>query len=204
MFKRLITLLTTQSNKTMNKILVFLFLISLSFLSIYYVSNSKKEIKSMSVYDFKVKDIDNKEISLNVYKGKVLLIVNVASQCGFTPQYKGLQEIYTKYHDKGFEVLAFPCNQFGGQEPGTNAEIKSFCDVNYKTTFSIFDKIEVNGKNTNPLYVYLKQNGKGFIGDEIKWNFTKFLIGKDGKVIDRYASTTKPESITSDIENALK
>lgn len=188
----------------MNKILVFLFLISLSFLSIYYVSNSKKEIKSMSVYDFKVKDIDNKEISLNVYKGKVLLIVNVASQCGFTPQYKGLQEIYTKYHDKGFEVLAFPCNQFGGQEPGTNAEIKSFCDVNYKTTFSIFDKIEVNGKNTNPLYVYLKQNGKGFIGDEIKWNFTKFLIGKDGKVIDRYASTTKPESITSDIENALK
>jgi glutathione peroxidase len=168
------------------------------------VSNSKNEDSKMSVYDFKVKNIDGREVSLSDYKGKVVLIVNVASQCGFTPQYKGLQEIYTKYNKMGFEVLAFPCNQFGGQEPGSNAEIKSFCDINYKTTFPIFDKIEVNGTNTNPLYAYLKKNGKGFIGDEIKWNFTKFLISKDGKVIDRYASNTKPESISSDIEKALK
>lgn len=188
----------------MKKSIIISLALIVCFVSFNYVSISKKESKNMSVYDFKVKDIDNKEVSLSDYKGKVLLIVNVASQCGFTPQYKGLQEVYAKYHKMGFEILAFPCNQFGGQEPGTNSEIKSFCDINYKTTFPIFDKIEVNGANTNQLYVYLKQNGKGFIGDEIKWNFTKFLIGKDGKVIDRYASSTKPESIANDIENALK
>ncbi|MCX8054303.1 MAG: glutathione peroxidase [Ignavibacteria bacterium] len=157
-----------------------------------------------SIYDFSAKTIDGKEKSIADYKGKVLLIVNVASKCGFTPQYKGLEELYRKYKDSGLEILAFPCNQFGGQEPGTNEEIASFCSANYGVSFQIFDKIEVNGENAHPLYKFLKANAKGFINDEIKWNFTKFLVNQNGDVVDRFAPQTTPESIEKHIAELLK
>ncbi len=157
-----------------------------------------------SIYDFSAKTIDGKEKSLADYKGKVLLIVNVASKCGFTHQYKGLEELYRKYKDAGLEILAFPCNQFGGQEPGTNEEIASFCSTNYGVSFQIFDKIDVNGENAHPLYKFLKANAKGFINDDIKWNFTKFLVNQNGEVIDRFAPQTTPESIEKHIANLLK
>ncbi len=162
-----------------------------------------KKMDEQSVYSFTVKDIDGKEVSLADFKGKVLVIVNTASECGYTPQYKGLQALYDKYKADGLVVLGFPCNQFGGQEPGNSKEIKQFCDINYKVTFPLFEKIEVNGNNTHPLYKYLKNHGKGFLGDNIKWNFTKFLVDKNGKVIDRYASMTTPESMEKDILKAL-
>lgn len=166
-------------------------------------NKEKNKMTEQTVYDFKVKDIDGNDVAISDYKGKVLLFVNVASQCGYTPQYKGLQEVYAKYQDKGFVVLGFPCNQFGGQEPGSNSEIKQFCSLNYSVSFPLFDKIDVNGKNTHPLYTYLKANSKGFLGENVKWNFTKFLVGKDGKVIDRFGSMTEPMSISSEIETAL-
>lgn len=166
-------------------------------------TKGKKEMSTQGVYDFKVKDIDGNDVSLTDYKGKVLLFVNVASQCGYTSQYKGLQEVYAKYKDKGFAVLAFPCNQFGSQEPGSNSEIKQFCSLNFSVSFPLFDKIDVNGKNTHPLYAYLKSNSKSLLGENVKWNFTKFLVGKDGKVIDRFGSMTEPMKISSEIETAL-
>jgi glutathione peroxidase len=139
-----------------------------------------------SVYEFTVKDIDGNDVKLSEYKGKTLIFVNVASKCGFTPQYEGLQALYEKYKDKGLVILGFPCNQFGSQEPGTNEEIKEFCSVNYGVTFPMFDKIDVNGKEAHPLYDYLRSQAKGTLGTEaIKWNFTKFLVDKNGKVIDR-------------------
>ncbi len=157
-----------------------------------------------SVYEAKVKTAKGEEISLDQYRGKVLLIVNVASQCGFTPQYTGLQALYDQYKSQGFEVLGFPCNQFGGQEPGTEAEISQFCELNYKTTFPIFSKIDVNGENAHPLFEYLKKEEKGFLGTEgIKWNFTKFLVDRSGKVIARFAPTTKPEEISAPIQKLL-
>lgn len=140
-----------------------------------------------------VKDIDGNDVNLSDYKGKVLLIVNVASKCGYTPQYKGLESLYEKYKDKGFEILAFPCNDFGGQEPGTNEEIKEFCSSNFNVKFKLFDKVKVLGSEKSPLYEVLTNNdltGKG----EIKWNFEKFLISKDGKIISRYPSNVEPES----------
>ena len=156
-------------------------------------------------YDFKAKTITGKKLSMSIYKNKVVLIVNVASQCGFTPQYEGLESMYKKYHKQGFEILGFPSNQFGQQEPGTEKEIANFCKVNFGVTFPLFSKIDVNGDNTHPLYVYLKHEAPGFLGTEgIKWNFTKFLIDRDGKVIERYGSATKPEQIAKDIENLLK
>ena len=158
----------------------------------------------MSVYDFKVKTVDGKEIGIDTYQGKVLLIVNVASKCGFTPQYQGLETLYKKLKGRGFEVLAFPCNQFGAQEPGNENEIKSFCELNYGVTFPLFSKIEVNGKNAHPLYAYLKEQEKGILGTEgIKWNFTKFLIDREGNIIERYAPTTSPISLKEDIEKLL-
>ncbi|MBB4037295.1 glutathione peroxidase [Dysgonomonas hofstadii] len=157
----------------------------------------------MSVYDFKVKDIQGNDVSLDAYKGKVLLIVNTAIQCGFTPQYKDLQNLYLKYKDKGFEILDFPCNQFGSQALGTNEEIASFCEMKYKTTFKTFGKIYVNGENADPLYKYLKANSKGFLGESIKWNFTKFLVNRQGNVVDRYAPITSPAKISRDIEELL-
>lgn len=159
---------------------------------------------NMSIYDFTVKDSKGNDVPLSNYKGKVLLIVNTATSCGFTPQYKDLQDLYLKYKDQGFEILDFPCNQFGKQAPGTNEEITSFCEMKYKTTFNTFGKIDVNGENTDPLYKYLKENSKGFLGDSIKWNFTKFLIDREGNIVDRYAPITNPSKISGTIEKLLE
>ncbi len=157
-----------------------------------------------SIYDLNVKDIEGKETSLAQYKGKVLLIVNVASHCGLTPQYKALESAYEKYKDKGLVVLGFPCNQFNGQEPGTNEEIKKFCTTKYNVTFPMFDKIDVNGENRHPLYVALAGKDSPYPGD-IKWNFGKFLISKDGKIVKRFEPKTTPDSpeVTQAIEAAL-
>jgi glutathione peroxidase len=157
-----------------------------------------------AIYDLPLKDIDGKATSLKAYEGKVLLIVNVASKCGYTPQYAGLEALQQKYAAKGFTVLGFPCNQFGGQEPGTNEEIKQFCSSKYQVTFPMFDKLEVNGKNRHPLYAALAGDASPFPGN-IKWNFTKFLIGRDGKILNRFGSGTKPESaeLTAAVESAL-
>ena len=156
------------------------------------------------IYDFAVKDIHGKTVKLDAYKGKPLLIVNTASKCGFTPQYKGLEALYEKLHGKGLEILGFPCNQFGEQEPGSEAEIESFCELNYGVTFPMFAKIDVNGDGAAPLYKYLKKEKRGLMGSEaIKWNFTKFLVDRSGKVIERYAPKTEPASIAGDIEKIL-
>jgi glutathione peroxidase len=157
-----------------------------------------------SIYDLKLKDIEGKDISLGAYKGKVLLIVNVASKCGYTKQYTGLEAIQQKYQKQGFTVLGFPCNQFGGQEPGSNEEIKQFCSSKFNVTFPLFDKIDVNGDKRAPLYITLAGKDSPFPGD-IKWNFNKFLIGKDGKILKRFDSGVKPDSeeLTKAIEAAL-
>ncbi len=163
-----------------------------------------KESKMTTVYDFSAKTIDGKTKKLADYKGKVLLIVNTASRCGFTPQYKGLEELHRRFAKRGFAVLGFPCNQFGEQEPGAESEIAEFCETNYGVTFPMFAKVDVNGENAHPLFKYLTSAKPGLLGSEaIKWNFTKFLVGRDGKVIERYAPTTKPEDIAADIEKAL-
>jgi len=157
------------------------------------------------IYDFSVKDNQDNEVSLEKYKGKVLLIVNTASKCGFTPQYEGLEVIYEKYKEQGFEVLAFPCNQFGGQEPGKEEEIQSFCSLTYGTKFPIFKKVNVNGSEAIDLYEYLKAKAPGIMGTKaIKWNFTKFLVNQEGEVLKRYAPKVKPEDLTQDIEELLK
>lgn len=157
----------------------------------------------MSIYDLTVKDIDGNEVSMSKYQGKTLLIVNVASKCGFTNQYEGLEELYETYKDKDFIVLGFPSNEFSKQEPGNEEEIKSFCSLTYDVKFDMFSKIEVNGDNQSPLYKLLKEEQSGLLGNKIKWNFTKFLVDKNGKVIDRYAPITKPLSIKKDIESIL-
>jgi glutathione peroxidase len=157
-----------------------------------------------NVHDFTVNDIAGKPVRLDRYDGEVMLIVNVASQCGFTPQYQGLEGLQKKFHARGFDVLGFPCNQFGKQEPGTEAEIAAFCDVNYHVTFPMFAKIDVNGDGAAPLYRLLKSEKPGLLGSEaIKWNFTKFLVDRKGKVLKRYAPNDTPESIAPDIESAL-
>ena len=158
----------------------------------------------MSVYDFAAETLDGKPAALADYRGQVLLIVNTASKCGFTPQYEGLEALYRKHKDQGFAVLGFPCNQFGAQEPGDAAEIANFCALTYEVSFPMFAKIEVNGPQAHPLYAYLKGEKKGILGSEgIKWNFTKFLIDRSGKVVARYAPTDKPEAIEGDIEKLL-
>ncbi|KQN01391.1 glutathione peroxidase [Sphingomonas sp. Leaf230] len=157
-----------------------------------------------AITDFTVKNADGTATSLELYRGKVLLIVNTASKCGFTPQYDGLEALHRDYADRGFEVLAFPCNQFGGQEPGDAAEIANFCTLTYDVTFPVFAKIDVNGAGADPLFERLKSDAPGVLGSKaIKWNFTKFLVGRDGAVVDRYAPTTKPEDIRKDIEKLL-
>lgn len=159
----------------------------------------------MPIYDFTVQTIQGVEESLQQYKGKVLLIVNVASKCGFTPQYKGLQALYEEYKEKGFMVLGFPCNQFMGQEPGTDEEIASFCELNYGVTFPMFAKIDVNGEKAHPLYRYLSEQVPGLLGSQaIKWNFTKFLIDRNGTVLKRYAPQVSPADLKADIEEALR
>jgi len=158
-----------------------------------------------SIYDFKVLSQDGPEVSLDEYRGKVLLIVNTASRCGFTPQYEGLESLYRHYQDQGLVVLGFPCNQFGAQEPGSAEEIKTFCTLNYGVSFPIFAKIEVNGEQASPLFKYLKAQAKGILGSTaIKWNFTKFLINRQGHVVGRYGSVTKPEELTRKIEDLLR
>lgn len=157
----------------------------------------------MSVYDFSVKDAAGEQVSLDEYKGKVLLIVNTATGCGFTPQYEGLQDLYEKYQAQGLEILDFPCNQFGGQAPGTEEEIIDFCQSRYGVTFKQFAKIEVNGAHTEPLFAYLKEQKGGFLGSNIKWNFTKFLVDRDGNVVERYASTVTPAKIENKIKELL-
>ncbi|MBQ7812469.1 MAG: glutathione peroxidase [Bacteroidales bacterium] len=157
----------------------------------------------MNIYDFKVKNAKGVEVPMSDYKGKVLLIVNTATECGFTPQYKGLQELYDKFKAEGFEILDFPCNQFGHQAPGTEEEIQSFCTLKYKTTFPLFAKVDVNGKDEEPLFRFLKDSRGGFLNNDIKWNFTKFLVSRDGKVMARYGSMTKPEKIANDIDALL-
>jgi glutathione peroxidase len=156
------------------------------------------------VYDFEVNLLNGDPVKLSEYRGKALLVVNTASQCGFTPQYSGLERLYGKFNVRGLEILGFPCNQFGKQEPGSPAEIAEFCSVNYGVTFPMFEKIDVNGTDTHPLYGYLKREARGVLGSEpIKWNFTKFLVNREGEVVKRYGSTTKPEQIEADIEAAL-
>ncbi|WCM18225.1 glutathione peroxidase [Paraburkholderia bryophila] len=157
-----------------------------------------------SIYSFSAQTLGGQEVSLEQYRGKVLLIVNTASECGFTPQYAGLQKLFDTYAARGLTVLGFPCNQFGKQEPGDASAIGDFCQKNYGVTFPMFDKIDVNGANAHPLFRYLTEEAPGLLGLEgIKWNFTKFLIGRDGSVVKRYAPLTKPESITEDIEKQL-
>ena len=156
------------------------------------------------IYQFTAKNIKGEDVPLKDYQGKLLLIVNTASKCGFTPQFTGLEELYNEYADKGLEILGFPCNQFLKQDPGTDSEISEFCSLNYGVTFPMFSKIEVNGDNTHPLYKYLKSEAKGLMGSEkIKWNFTKFLVNQEGKVLKRYAPNTEPKDLVKDIESAL-
>ncbi len=157
-----------------------------------------------TVYDFEMPRLNGKPQALADYRGKVLLIVNTASKCGFTPQYEGLEKLYKDYKDKGFEILGFPCNQFGAQEPGSEDDIGEFCQINYGVSFPMFSKIDVNGRGAAPLYKFLKQARKGFLGSErIKWNFTKFLLDREGNVVRRFASISKPDAIRPDIEALL-
>lgn len=159
---------------------------------------------SQNLFSFKVRSANGEATSLDAYKDKVVLIVNVASKCGFTPQYKGLEELYQKYKDKGLVILGFPCNQFGGQEPGSDSEIQSFCQLNYGVSFPVMGKIEVNGASADPLFVWLKKSAPGLLGTElIKWNFTKFLIDKGGNVVKRFGPQDEPHKLAEDIEKLL-
>ena len=158
----------------------------------------------MNLFDITVKDNHGEDVSLSQYKGKVLLIVNTATGCGFTPQYEGLEALYKKYQQQGFEILDFPCNQFAGQAPGSDEEIHQFCTLRYNTSFPRFKKIDVNGKEESPLYTYLKSQQKGALGSRIKWNFTKFLVDREGNVVARFAPTVKPEAIDEKIAELLK
>lgn len=158
----------------------------------------------MSVYEFSAETITGKEKALADYNGKVLLIVNTASECGFTPQFEGLQELYEEIGNDNFEILGFPCNQFGGQDPGTDQDIASFCSANYGVSFPMFSKVDVKGDNAHPLFEYLTKEQKGLLTEDIKWNFTKFLINKNGKVIDRFAPQKEPAKIKKDIEKLIK
>ncbi|PLR98915.1 glutathione peroxidase [Bacillus sp. T33-2] len=158
----------------------------------------------MGVYSFEAKKIDGANVQLDEFEGKVLLVVNTASKCGFTPQYKELQDMYDTYNDRGLEILGFPCNQFGSQEPGTEEEIQGFCELNYGVSFPMFAKVDVNGEHAHPLFQYLAEQAPGLMGTKaIKWNFTKFLVDRNGKVVSRYAPATKPGELIPDIEKLL-
>ncbi|KAG9441208.1 hypothetical protein H6P81_017062 [Aristolochia fimbriata] len=172
--------------------------------SLYSSTAGSEMAEKTSIHDFTVKDARGNDVDLSTYKGKVLLIVNVASQCGLTnSNYTELSQLYEKYKDKGFEILAFPCNQFGGQEPGTNEQIMEFACTRFKAEYPIFDKVDVNGQNAAPIYKFLKSSKGGLFGDGIKWNFAKFLVDQNGNVVDRYAPTTSPLSIEKDIKKLL-
>jgi len=179
--------------------------ITLLLLCILHINLYAKDLQMKTIYDIKLETIDGQETTLEPHKGKVMLIVNVASKCGYTSQYDGLEALYRKYKDQGVVVLGFPCNQFGSQEPGSEEEIQNFCRVNFGVTFPMFSKINVNGEETHPLYRYLKTEQPGILGTEaIKWNFTKFLVDKEGKVVERFGSSTKPSELESSIEALLK
>ncbi|MFN7905441.1 MAG: glutathione peroxidase [Pseudobdellovibrionaceae bacterium] len=155
-------------------------------------------------FDYSVQDSKHQNFDLKKFENKIVLVVNVASKCGFTPQYKGLEELYLKFKDKNFVILGFPCNQFGAQEPGSDSEIQQFCQMNYGVTFPVMAKVDVNGSNTAPIYDFLKSSAPGILGTElIKWNFTKFLVGKDGKVVERYAPQTEPKDLAKEIEKLI-
>jgi Glutathione peroxidase len=158
----------------------------------------------MGIYDYQVKDAKGDTVDMSEFKGKVLLIVNTATGCGFTPQYQGLQELYNKYGEQGFEILDFPCNQFANQAPGTEEEIHEFCVSRYGVTFRLFSKIDVNGKNEEPLYHFLKSQQKGVLGSNIKWNFTKFLVDREGNILERFAPTVTPEKIEEKVKEIIK
>jgi glutathione peroxidase len=177
-------------------------IICLAMLSMFSLTAQGKK-NTADFYSFKSTTLEGKEIKMKTYEGKVVLIVNTASKCGFTPQYEGLEKLYNTYKDKGLVILGFPCNQFASQEPGSAEEISKFCTLKYGVTFPMFMKIEVNGKDADPLYKYLKAALPGTITNDIKWNFTKFLLDKNGKPFKRYASAVKPEEISSDIEKLL-
>lgn len=157
----------------------------------------------MKFYDYSARDISGKEVKMDEYKDKVVLVVNTASKCGLTPQFEGLEEVYREYKEQGLEILGFPCNQFANQEPNEGKEIADFCQLNYGVSFRIFDKVEVNGEGTHELFKYLKKEKKGILGEKIKWNFTKFLIDREGNVIKRFAPTTDPKKLKKDIEKLL-
>lgn len=157
----------------------------------------------MQITEYKIKEADGSMNDLSAHKGKVLLIVNTASKCGFTPQYEGLEKLHQEYHDKGLEILAFPCNQFGNQEPGDAEEIKNFCTLNYDVSFPLMGKVEVNGSDADPLWKYLKSEKSGLLGSRIKWNFTKFLVDREGNVVARHGPAVKPEQLKSEIEKLL-
>lgn len=158
----------------------------------------------MNFYDFSAKNMSGKEVKMEEYKGKVVLVVNTASKCGLTPQFEDLEVLYKEYNEQGLEILGFPCNQFAKQDSGSNEEIQNFCQLNYGVTFTMFEKIDVNGSTAHPLYKYLKNEAKGLLGKEVKWNFTKFLVDSEGNVIKRYAPTVAPLKIKDDIEKLLK
>lgn len=177
------------------------------FFAAYFFLQSRdgEKMSSNSIYEFSAKSIDGKHVDFSEFKGKVLLIVNVASKCGFTPQYEGLENLYKKYKDKGLVILGFPCNQFGKQEPGSEQEIAQFCRTNYGVTFPMFAKIDVNGENTHPLYTFLKAKAPGVLStQDIKWNFTKFLVDREGNVVTRYAPATTPDAIEKEIKKYFK
>jgi glutathione peroxidase len=157
----------------------------------------------MNVFDFQATSLDGKPVDLARYRGKVLLIANTASKCGFTPQYQGLESLYRELHARGLEVLGFPCNQFGGQEPGSEAEIGAFCEKNYGVSFPMFAKVDVNGRDAHPLFAWLREQKGGLFGNRIRWNFTKFLVGRDGSVLKRVGPTTTPEKIAPHVETTL-
>ena len=177
--------------------------IAILLLSVFSVFTINGQEKNMNFYQFNAKTLQGKEVSMKNYEGKVVLVVNVASKCGFTPQYEGLEALYKKYSSKGLVILGFPCNQFAGQEPGNAEEIAKFCSLTYGVNFPMFAKIDVNGDNADPLYKYLKKVLPGTITNDIKWNFTKFLLDREGKPIKRFAPTVKPDEITGDIEKLL-
>jgi len=177
-------------------------LFCISFISIFSITAQQNK-SAMNFYQFKAKSLEGKQISMKEYSGKVVLVVNTASKCGFTPQYEGLEKLYKDYKDKGLVILGFPCNQFGNQEPGTAEEISKFCTSKYGVSFPMFSKINVNGDDADPIYNYLKVALPGTLGNDIKWNFTKFLLDKQGKPIKRYDSVVKPEEISKDIEALL-
>lgn len=169
---------------------------------IEFISRRPKMDKKLT--DFKVKAADGSDVSMEKFKDQVVLVVNVASKCGFTPQYKGLEEVYKDFKDQGFTIVGFPCNQFGAQEPGSNQEIQQFCELNYGVSFPVMGKVNVNGEDTAPIYDWLKESAPGILGTEmIKWNFTKFLVGRDGKVLKRYAPQDEPAKIAEDIKKII-